>query len=91
VERIIKEFCPRYAPGGVPLYVGDTDEKWAFYNKKALEALEVTIEVHGRMPDMVNHYTALREVAAGAAGPHSPGDGCHLSVYKSRTDKGKGP
>jgi adenine-specific DNA-methyltransferase len=56
VEKIINEFCPRFTPGGNMIYVGDTDEKWAYFNKEALEALGVSIDVHGKMPDVVVHH-----------------------------------
>lgn len=56
VKQIIDEFCPRYTPGGRPVYVGDTDEKWAYFDEEALEALGVRIEAHGKMPDVVVHH-----------------------------------
>lgn len=56
VERIVSEFCPRFTPGGRILYVGDTDEKWAYFDREALEALGVTIDSHGKMPDVVVHH-----------------------------------
>ncbi|CAN5418137.1 BsuBI/PstI family type II restriction endonuclease [soil metagenome] len=59
IERILKEFCELYTPGGKPLYVGDTAQKWAYFDEQALEALGVTIEAHGKMPDVVVHYTGL--------------------------------
>lgn len=56
VEQVIKEFCPRFTPGGKLIYVGDTDEKWAYFDEGALAELGVTIEAHGKMPDLVVHY-----------------------------------
>lgn len=56
VEKIISEFCPRFTPGGSPVYVGDTDEKWAYFDEKLLESLSVRIEAHGKMPDVVVHH-----------------------------------
>jgi hypothetical protein len=56
VKQIIDEFCPRYTPGGKPIYVGDTGEKWAYFDAEALEALGVRIEAHGKMPDVVVHH-----------------------------------
>ncbi len=56
VKQIIDEFCLRYTPGGKPIYVGDTDEKWAYFDEEALEALGVRIEAHGKMPDVVVHH-----------------------------------
>lgn len=33
VEQIIHESCPRFAPGGKPIYIGDTGDKYAFFDK----------------------------------------------------------
>lgn len=55
VEKVIDEFCPRFTPGGRMLYVGDTGEKWAYFDREALEALGVSIDSHGKMPDVVVH------------------------------------
>lgn len=58
VEKVVKEFCPRFTPGGRPLYVGDTAEKWARFDEDTLKALGVTITVHGKMPDVVVYHEA---------------------------------
>ncbi len=57
VAQIIAAFCPRYMPGGTPLYVGDTDEKFAYYDRERLTALGVTIVAHGKMPDVIVYHT----------------------------------
>lgn len=57
VEKILNEFCPRFTPGGNPIYVGDTGEKWAYFNADYMRSLDVTIEEHGKMPDVVVHFT----------------------------------
>lgn len=56
VEKILSEFCPRYTPGGRPVYVGDTDEKWAYFDEELLSSLGVRIEAHGKMPDVVVYH-----------------------------------
>lgn len=56
VEKILSEFCPRFTPGGTPVYVGDTDEKWAYFDEELLAGLGVRIEAHGKMPDVVVHH-----------------------------------
>ena len=53
VKRIIEEFCPRFTPGGRVLYVGDAGEKWAIFDEALLAGLGVTIDAHGKMPDVV--------------------------------------
>lgn len=57
VEKIINEFCPRFTPGGKPVYVGDTDKKWAYFDADYLRSLGITVEEHGKMPDLVVHFT----------------------------------
>lgn len=57
VEKIINEFCPRFTPAGKPVYVGDTDKKWAYFDADYLRSFGVTVEEHGKMPDLVVHFT----------------------------------
>lgn len=56
VKEIVEQFCPRYTPGGVPLYIGDTDEKRLYFKEEQLHELGVTIEERGKMPDVVVHH-----------------------------------
>ena len=53
VKRIIEEFLPRFTPGGRVIYVGDAGEKWAIFDAELLATLGVTIDAHGKMPDVV--------------------------------------
>jgi adenine-specific DNA-methyltransferase len=32
IKEIVEEFCPRFTPGSKPIYVGDTDTKWAYFD-----------------------------------------------------------
>lgn len=57
VAKIINEFCPRFTPDGKPVYVGDTDKKWAYFDADYLRSLGVTVEEHGKIPDVVVHFT----------------------------------
>ncbi len=56
IEQIINEFCPRFTPGGKLIYVGDAANKWGYFDSESLEALGVTVDAHGKMPDVVVHY-----------------------------------
>lgn len=56
IEQIIKEFCPRFTPGGKPLYIGDTGQKWAYFDDGLLKSLGMRIDSHGKMPDVVIYY-----------------------------------
>ncbi len=90
VEQIIDEFCPRYTPGGKPLYVSDTDEKWAYYDEGALEALGVRLEAHGKMPDVVVHHVERNWlVLIEAVTSHCPVDPKRRSELKTLFKKSK--
>ena len=53
VAKICGEFVGRFVPGGVPLYVGDTAKKFAYFDKDGLERLGVRLDPHGKIPDVV--------------------------------------
>jgi len=55
VKKIIEEFCPRFTPGGVVVYVGDTGDKQRHVEAGYLKRLGLTIDAHGKMPDVVVH------------------------------------
>jgi len=57
IRAIIEDFAPRFAPGSVLLYVGDTQDKWSYFDAALLAALGVHVGAHGKMPDVVLHYT----------------------------------
>ncbi len=48
VEKVVTDFADYFTPGGIPLYVGDTGEKFAYFDREGREALGVTIEAHGK-------------------------------------------
>jgi len=53
VELIIREFAERFVPDGRLLYLGDTDEKFAYFDEQGLAELGVTLEPHGNIPDII--------------------------------------
>jgi hypothetical protein len=57
IEQILQEFAPRFTPGGHILYLGDTDEKFSFFEAAALLELGISIEAHGKMPDVIIYDT----------------------------------
>jgi adenine-specific DNA-methyltransferase len=57
VKKIVEEFCPRFTPGGVVVYVGDTGEKQRHAEAGYLQRLGVELDEHGKMPDVVIHLT----------------------------------
>lgn len=54
-KKIIEDFCPRFTPGGIVVYLGDTGQKQRHVETGYLERLGVTIDEHGKMPDVVVH------------------------------------
>jgi len=55
VKKIIEEFCPRFTPGGIVVYLGDTGLKQRHVEAGYLDRLGVKIDEHGKMPDVVVH------------------------------------
>jgi adenine-specific DNA-methyltransferase len=55
IRAIIEEFCPRFTPGGVIMYLGDAGGKLSIGEIAAFQALGVELDKHGKMPDIVVH------------------------------------
>lgn len=56
ISKIISEFCERFTHGGNVLYVGDADEKWMIFDEEGFRRLGITVDAHGKMPDVVIHF-----------------------------------
>ena len=56
IRAIIEDFAARFVPGGVLLYAGDTGDKSAYFEPTLLSKLGVSVDKHGKMPDVVLHY-----------------------------------
>lgn len=56
IRAIIEDFAPRFAPGSLLVYAGDTGEKWGYFDAPLLADLGVDVDSHGKMPDVVLHY-----------------------------------
>lgn len=75
IKQMVEEFCPRFTPGGEIVYIGDADAKWALFEDARLAGLGVTVDHHGKMPDLVVYmpdkdWLVLME----AASSHGPVD-----------------
>lgn len=53
IKDIVMEFGPRYAPGSKVVYLGDTGEKMGFIDHDLLMSLNIDIDMHGKMPDVI--------------------------------------
>jgi BsuBI/PstI restriction endonuclease domain/BsuBI/PstI restriction endonuclease HTH domain len=76
IKAIIEEFGSRFVPGGILIYVGDTGNKWGYFDQETLAKLNVSIDSHGKMPDVVffdpdKNWLILAE----AVTSHGPVDG----------------
>ncbi|MFN7611092.1 MAG: BsuBI/PstI family type II restriction endonuclease, partial [bacterium] len=58
IRAIIEDFAPRFAPGSVLVYAGDTGDKMGYFDAALLASLGVSVDSHGKMPDVVLHFTA---------------------------------
>lgn len=58
IRSIIEDFAPRFAPGSLLVYVGDTGDKWGYFDMPLLTRLGISVDSHGKMPDVVFHYTS---------------------------------
>ncbi len=56
VKEIVEQFGPRFASPGKFIYVGDTDEKYAYFDDEELAGLGVVMDSHGKMPDVIIRY-----------------------------------
>ena len=73
IKSIIEHFCPAFAPGGVVIYIGDTENKFVHLEAESLQSLGVTLDSAAKIPDVIVHYTAkiwlLLIEAVTSAGP----------------------
>lgn len=75
-KAIIEEFAPRFAPGSICLYLGDTTRKDLLRNDQKLTELGFKIAPHGKLPDVLlysedKHWLYIIE-AVTSVGPISP-------------------
>ncbi|HUY36564.1 MAG TPA: BsuBI/PstI family type II restriction endonuclease [Pirellulales bacterium] len=52
-RAIIQDFAPRFAPGSRLVYLGDTAKKHVVVDEASLETLDIPINLHDKLPDIV--------------------------------------
>jgi hypothetical protein len=57
IKAIIEQFCPAFAPGGVVLYIGDTENKFVHLETADLAKLGVILDSAAKTPDVIVHDT----------------------------------
>jgi hypothetical protein len=55
IKAIIEHFCPAFAPGGVVLYIGDTENKFVHLENEGMANLGVTLDSAAKIPDVIVH------------------------------------
>lgn len=76
IRQIVEVFGAHYAPGGQLIYAGDTENKWGYFDADLLARLGVTVDTHGKMPDVII-YMADRNwlLLCESVTSHGPVDG----------------
>ncbi|MBI1320176.1 MAG: restriction endonuclease [Candidatus Hydrogenedens sp.] len=76
IKAIVTEFAQRFAPGSDVVYIGDTEDKWGYFDSDLLASLGVEVDAHGKMPDVVLNFSARKWlVLIEAVTSHGPVDG----------------
>lgn len=76
IKAVVEKFAPRFVPGGLLIYVGDTGKKWGYFEQTVLGALGVQVDAHGKMPDVVIHDPSRNWlILVEAVTSHGPVDG----------------
>lgn len=57
IGAVVERFASQFTPGGTIVYLGDTGSKWIVNKPGYLADLGVVVDAHGKMPDVVIHYT----------------------------------
>ena len=89
---VIEQFAPRFAPGSIVLYLGDTSRKNLILDKQNLGDLGISLSDHGKLPDVVlfdskKKWLFLIE-AVTSHGPMTPKRTVELSRMFTRDDVG---
>jgi len=53
IKDIIEQLAPRFLPNSTLVYIGDTGEKWGYYDQEIAGNLLFNVLEHGKMPDVI--------------------------------------
>lgn len=84
IRAIVESFAPIHIPEARLVYVGDTGDKYGYFDVEFLRELGVSVDRHGKMPDVVL-YDIRREwlVLVESVTSHGPVDGKRHAELKS--------
>ncbi|MFE0002458.1 MULTISPECIES: BsuBI/PstI family type II restriction endonuclease [Streptomyces] len=57
IKAVVERFGSQFTPKGTVVYLGDTGTKWIVNELDYLAELGVVVDPHGKMPDVVIHFT----------------------------------
>ena len=60
IKAVVEKFVPSFIPDGVLIYIGDTSQKWGYFDSASLAKLGVTVDGHGKMPDVVVYHRSKK-------------------------------
>ena len=58
IRDIIEQLAPRFLPNSTLVYVGDTGDKWGYYDQELAGNLLFNVQQHGKMPDVILYVEA---------------------------------
>lgn len=50
---VVQQFAPRFAPGALPVYIGDTARKTLYLDEELRQSLKIPVTKHDKLPDVV--------------------------------------
>ncbi len=53
IKEVIESMAPRFLPNSTLVYIGDTGEKWGYYDQELARNLLFNVKEHGKMPDVI--------------------------------------
>jgi len=53
IKEIIESMAPRFLHNSTLVYVGDTGDKWGYFDEKLAKDLNLRVDQHGKMPDVI--------------------------------------
>jgi type II restriction enzyme len=87
---VVEGFAPRFAPGAFLLYLGDAAKKEFYLYREALTQLNVPVDEHGKLPDVVLYHPDTKRLflveAVTSHGPVSPKRRYELEQLLSKVD-----
>jgi type II restriction enzyme len=60
IKEIIEQFAPRFIPAASLLYVGDTGNKWGYFDKETFGKIGLQANEHGKMPDVIFYHASRK-------------------------------